>query len=283
MSDYGGAASALGIGLGNTVYNAWNAQKNRDAQAAQNQADRQQQEKLYRWERDDARLDWNTQNAYNDPKQQMERLRQAGLSPHLVYGKGADVTAMAVKSYSGEAPNQPAPKFDYTNSAQDLMSGFDMKFKQVQTDNVQADTDLKVKEQLVKDSQIAATLQNTAMTKFQLEQALAVKEEYVRKWQLENIKTEVDTEYTRNQDDRSASHTLQEVLNSEMQRAKTAEEIKKIKAEIDLLKNDKLIQEIELELRKNNLTPNSPAYQKVIKGVFDKFKKYYQHLNRFGK
>ena len=32
---------------------------------------------------------WEKQNAYNDPSQQMARLQQAGLNPHLVYGQSA--------------------------------------------------------------------------------------------------------------------------------------------------------------------------------------------------
>lgn len=31
---------------------------------------------------------WNRQNLYNHPQQQMDRLRQAGLNPNLVYGQG---------------------------------------------------------------------------------------------------------------------------------------------------------------------------------------------------
>ena len=31
---------------------------------------------------------WKMQNAYNAPKQQMSRLKEAGLNPNLMYGKG---------------------------------------------------------------------------------------------------------------------------------------------------------------------------------------------------
>ena len=39
-------------------------------------------------------------NAYNDPSAQMERLKQAGLNPNLVYGGGATTTASAPCSAS---------------------------------------------------------------------------------------------------------------------------------------------------------------------------------------
>ena len=47
-------------------------------------------EKQYSVQKADALAQWNRENAYNSPKQQMQRLREAGLNPNLVYGKGAD-------------------------------------------------------------------------------------------------------------------------------------------------------------------------------------------------
>jgi len=49
---------------------------------------------------------WNRQNAYNHPVKQMERLREANLSPHLVYGGGA-ATHTATNA---NTPNQQAPQ-----------------------------------------------------------------------------------------------------------------------------------------------------------------------------
>ena len=33
---------------------------------------------------------WNMQNAYNTPKEQMKRLKDAGLNPNLIYGSNAN-------------------------------------------------------------------------------------------------------------------------------------------------------------------------------------------------
>jgi hypothetical protein len=48
---------------------------------------------------------WNKQNAYNTPKAQMARLRDAGLNPALIYGSGATNTGVA----GSIAPSKPAP------------------------------------------------------------------------------------------------------------------------------------------------------------------------------
>ena len=42
---------------------------------------------------------WKMQNAYNSPKQQMSRLKEAGLNPNLMYGKGTVGNAQTMPQY----------------------------------------------------------------------------------------------------------------------------------------------------------------------------------------
>lgn len=48
---------------------------------------------------------WNRENAYNSPTAQMERLKQAGLNPNLVYGGGAT-------TLSAHSPSVPVAKVE---------------------------------------------------------------------------------------------------------------------------------------------------------------------------
>ena len=48
---------------------------------------------------------WKMQNEYNTPKAQMQRLRDAGLNPALIYGSGQTNTGVA----GSVAPSKPAP------------------------------------------------------------------------------------------------------------------------------------------------------------------------------
>lgn len=73
-----GAAIINGLGsVTNGLFQGAQNKKNREFQAAENQKAR------------DFNLDmWNKNNAYNDPTQQMARLKNAGINPHLAYSNG---------------------------------------------------------------------------------------------------------------------------------------------------------------------------------------------------
>ncbi len=76
-----------------------------------------------------AKKAWDRQNAYNDPRQQMQRLKEAGLNPALVYGSSSGGVAGQASSYNpGSAPN--------TSRYQDS------KMKSAQTNLAQLNTDL---------------------------------------------------------------------------------------------------------------------------------------------
>lgn len=79
---------------------------------------------------------WNRQNAYNHPSSQMERLKQAGLNPNLVYGNGV------VGNSAGTMPQYQTPRVQYDAPAPvqipQMISAYqDFRLKQAQTSNVE--------------------------------------------------------------------------------------------------------------------------------------------------
>lgn len=94
---------------------------------------------------------WNMQNAYNSPKAQMERYKEAGLSPHLIYGQsnmGAPVSVphqSVPQAAAVQMPYRQLPaKIASFNVFQALMSGYlDMKLKQAELKEKETDTLLK--------------------------------------------------------------------------------------------------------------------------------------------
>lgn len=71
---------------------------------------------MYWTQRKHADQDFYRAAAYNHPKQQMARLKEAGLNPNLIYGKGGNLMP-SPQSHQAKAmtPNTRAPQFDFSN------------------------------------------------------------------------------------------------------------------------------------------------------------------------
>lgn len=79
---------------------------------------------------------WNRENAYNHPAQQMVRLREAGLNPNLVYGSGSAVQTSA-KSPQLAYPEMKTPHLEF-NLPNVFNSILDMKMKAMQIEEIQS-------------------------------------------------------------------------------------------------------------------------------------------------
>lgn len=116
---------------------------------------------------------WQMQNAYNDPAQQMSRLKKAGLNPNLVYGQsvsGATGQAGAV------APSKAAPySMDLGTAANNSMAAYQT---QAQVNNTDMDTAQKAFK-LGIDKKYAAETIEQELTNVRLGNALKVIENNV--------------------------------------------------------------------------------------------------------
>lgn len=135
----GGAISAI-VGAG----------ANLGATAMQNTANRKlakQQRKWNEWM-------WDKQNAYNLPSAQMQRLKDAGLNPRLIYGSGSSNTGV---SSSPAKPYQraEAQRLELGTPFQDYVN---IKYMGAQTDNVRAKTETERENQLLKIAQTAESI-----------------------------------------------------------------------------------------------------------------------------
>lgn len=99
------AVVAAGLNLAGQGINAF-------SQGSMNRKTRLWNEKMYQRQREDALADWARTNEYNTPLAQMQRLKQAGLNPNLVYGKGADNISGAVRSADPKSWDPKAPAYD---------------------------------------------------------------------------------------------------------------------------------------------------------------------------
>jgi len=83
---------------------------------------------------------WHRQNEYNLPTAQMQRFKEAGLNPNLIYGQGGPGNATNM-------PNYQAPRLDVKRKAVQLPNVVgmhqDIKMKNAQVDLLQKDVELK--------------------------------------------------------------------------------------------------------------------------------------------
>lgn len=92
---------------------------------------------------------WNLQNEYNTPSAQMARLKDAGLNPNLIYGGSTgQASGMAEKI-------APAKAADYNidNPIKDVSQFADFQVKSATTDNLKAQNDLIIQQQLLTANQ----------------------------------------------------------------------------------------------------------------------------------
>lgn len=82
--------------------------------------------------RRNAKKDWEKQNEYNHPKQQMQRLKESGLNPNLVYGGGATTTAQPIKSPDAQVPNIDVQKIPETMSAYQNVQTSQLEYSRIQ-------------------------------------------------------------------------------------------------------------------------------------------------------
>lgn len=128
-----GGAALLGQGIG--AYSAGRMNKRAERFARETYAN----------QRRDSLSDWHMQNAYNDPSAQMQRLKNAGLNPNLVYGNGADAqSTTAPRGADRPQPKYETPKMDLGSVAFNAMQAQQLQANiartEAETERIQADT-----------------------------------------------------------------------------------------------------------------------------------------------
>lgn len=79
---------------------------------------------------------WRMNNEYNTPAAQVQRLKDAGLNPALIYGTGSSV-ATGVSKGAAHAPQASTPSRPNIDFLSALSMGQDIKMKQAQTANIE--------------------------------------------------------------------------------------------------------------------------------------------------
>ena len=111
-----------------------------------NNAQRRWNEAMYNRQREDALADWARTNQYNSPLAQMQRFKEAGLNPNLIYGQTN--MAQPVRSTDAKSWNPQAPAFNLGQIVDQYLqakqAGASIDIMKEQKENLQASTEGKL-------------------------------------------------------------------------------------------------------------------------------------------
>lgn len=231
---------------------------------------------MYNRQRADNLADWNMINEYNHPSSQMARLREAGLNPNLVYGKGADNTSAAVSSADVKSWNPETPRFAVATPF-DNMYNFEMK--QAQIDNLRVQNTVATQEAILKGAQTANVISNTATTDQQRKQAEQLFP-YSLNATIENIrKTQADTQFTLDQNQRakvmqtySIKEAISRLLNNESQRLTDKYQRSLIMGQMKNIEADMRLKALDENLKRQGIQPHDNMWFRILAQQWDRIK-----------
>lgn len=268
---------ALGSGIASTGINAL-------SQSTTNRANRRFSREMYWRQREDSLADWNMQNAYNSPEQQMQRLKDAGLNPNLVYGNGATaMSSQMPRQSSGPGAQSEAPRVDLQTP---FMGYADLMMKNAQVDLIAQQKEKLAEETMLVNIQQLRELTNIDRTKIGTDTArfdLAMKQKLAdisfETKQVELTKKYADLQYTLDENarrevmtGRNVIESIERVLNYEIGRAKTQQEIDNLKTMRDGMLSDNRVKALAARLADQGIAPNSPWYVKAIEELIGAMK-----------
>lgn len=252
------AAGASLLGTGGQIY----------AAGKMNKKTRQWNEKMYGIQRADALKDWDMTNAYNSPEQQMQRFKEAGLNPNLIYGQsneGATVRSTDAKSWNPETPDIQGGVRNAIGAYQDFtLQDEQVKNMQAQRENMALDGVIKA----LTAKQIEASI---GMSTFDLGQKQALAETAIQQAQENLNQTKYGNTIMLDRNEREAAlntsslkEAAERILTMRLGRAKTEAEISSIHATTNNLKKSGVLQDLDIELRRQGINPNDPMWMRIL-------------------
>lgn len=221
--------------IGNTQLQMKNNRKNREYVDDQNRRNRNDQIAFTMQQRKWALDDWEKVAQYNSPQEQMNRLKQAGLNPHLVYGNGADAQMSPIRDSGGQAP-QGQTKHDEPIRIQGqeniIMDYAALQARGMQTDLMQQQARL-IQEQAEKVELEKYLLgENIRDKTFKNDLQIEQRDQILLEQSLKNEKTSTDINATNTRLQYEGIKIGLQKRQLDLQAAKTAADVAKIDQEI---------------------------------------------------
>jgi len=216
---------------------------------------------MYERQRKDSLADWSMMNEYNSPTAQMERFKQAGLNPNLIYGQ-QNTSVMARGASSGQ-PSREAP--NVAAIASNALSAYmDVRIKEQQLDNLKQEN-----ARIIADTALKSV--NTDKTDFFLGIDKSLKDSIIYGRQATNDIIGWNRDILQNtapvkidMAKQNLEQIIETVAKIKADRSKSVAERDRIMQSIDNLKKDGTLKQLEINLRNNGVNPNGKIWERVI-------------------
>lgn len=211
---------------------------------------------------------WNMQNAYNHPSAQMQRFKEAGLNPNLIYGQGN--TASNIEAAKPQSVNQTPANFDL-RAGETMSQYYTFRNMEAQTDNLREQNNVLIEDAALRAAQTSnmlantgKTLQDTSQGKEMFKYSLEAARESIRK-----TRNEADVLLTR--DEREAAmnasnlkEAIERIANMREQRLSNPLQRDELRQRIALLKKDNIIKQFEVDLNKLGIRAQDPIWARIV-------------------
>jgi hypothetical protein len=247
------------------------------AQGKTNKKSREHAEKMYQWQLADNRYNWDLQNAYNHPAEQMARLKAAGLNPALMYGGGVgNMSAGSIQGGSPRTSYATPPQLDMgalAASGQTMINS-----QRLQNENALTKADIEVKRnQSIKLLTEAESIAIDNKTRDELNNRRSTLLHYQAENQYENANLAFSRrEAVETMQEPNKQNALADLALKEAKLQLTPLQASKLKSDIQNGKLKAQFQGIINDLYKGGINPNDPGWYKDLKknigGVIELYK-----------
>jgi hypothetical protein len=238
------------------------------AQGKTNRKTRQQNQYFFDRNRENALADWNTMTAYNTPAAQMQRFKEAGLNPHLIYGQGTE--AAPIRATEGKAMDLPAPQINEQAIGNAIGNYQDARTAQVQNNILQQTLSNAKTQQELMEAQKLETLAKTDSTNTGTNRAkidLEIDKELKHPQRLADYqKTSTEAEILRMDADQKSKF---QTLSQEEQ----TQRIEYLKQQIKSAGQETQLREFEINLNKQGNTKNDWFFWRKLTDLWENIKK----------
>lgn len=233
---------------------------------------------MYGRQFDDSIKLWNMQNVYNSPESQMQRFRDAGLNPNLIYGQGNSGNAGSIPTPDVSPVNFREPRFEggRPDVMANLLAQADLRIKGAQADNLQVQNEV-----LRHDAYLRRFQGLRAEFDYAFERGLEGTSADARRESLRRLTTEIDL--AMNKDAREAALNASNVTEAAqrmltlieqrkglpLERLRTAADTARIRESINQMHKDGILKDLDIELRRAGINPNDPLWARIVGRFLD--------------